>query len=169
MIMCMTVSIYYCQIDLKKIRMKYWLGIKKIKQENMLYFILCLSAWWTLTLLFYDTVFRHVLCFVVAKLHHPANKANHSYTHTHPHREGEKALETKTVLMTIIYCYIYWRTLVWQLAPSPHSRRVPGLNPGWGLSVWSWHVLQVYAWVLSGYSGFLTLPEKHACQVNRWL
>ena len=27
-------------------------------------------------------------------------------------------------------------------------------TPGWGLSVWSLHVLPVYAWVLSGYSGF---------------
>jgi len=34
---------------------------------------------------------------------------------------------------------------------SPHS--------GWGLSVWSLHVLPVYAWVLSGYSGFLP-PSK---------
>ena len=30
-----------------------------------------------------------------------------------------------------------------------------GLNPGWGLSVWSLHVLPVYAWVLSRYSGVL--------------
>ena len=46
-------------------------------------------------------------------------------------------------------------TVVWWLAPSPHSERVPGLIPTWGLSVWSLHVLPVYAWVLSGYSGFL--------------
>ena len=44
-------------------------------------------------------------------------------------------------------------------APSPHSERVPG--PGSrGLSVWSLHVLLVYMWVLSGYSGFLP-PSKN--------
>ena len=32
-----------------------------------------------------------------------------------------------------------------------HSKRVPGSIPGWGLSVWSLHVLPVYAWVLSGF------------------
>ena len=32
--------------------------------------------------------------------------------------------------------------------------------PCWGLSVWSLHVLPVYAWVLSGYSGFLP-PSKN--------
>ena len=37
---------------------------------------------------------------------------------------------------------------------------VPGSNPGWGLSVWSLHVLPVYAWVLSGYFGFLP-PSKN--------
>ena len=31
--------------------------------------------------------------------------------------------------------------------------------PTWGLSVWSLHVLPVYVWVLSGYSGFLP-PSK---------
>ena len=46
-------------------------------------------------------------------------------------------------------------TVVWWLAPSPHSWRVPGSTPSWGLSVWSLYVLPVYAWVLSGYSGFL--------------
>jgi len=46
-------------------------------------------------------------------------------------------------------------TVVWWLAPSPHSKKVPGSTPVWGLSVWSLHVLPVYAWVLSGYSGFL--------------
>ena len=34
------------------------------------------------------------------------------------------------------------------------------LNPSWGLSVWSLHVLPVYAWVLSGYSGFLPPSEN---------
>ena len=33
-------------------------------------------------------------------------------------------------------------TVVWWLAPSPHSKRVPGSNPSWGLSVWSLHVLE---------------------------
>ena len=35
-----------------------------------------------------------------------------------------------------------------------------GSNPGWGLSVWSLHVLPVYAWDLSGYSSFLPLSKK---------
>ena len=39
-------------------------------------------------------------------------------------------------------------------------RIVPGSIPTWGLSVWSLHVLPVYAWVLSGYSGFLP-PSKN--------
>jgi len=30
-----------------------------------------------------------------------------------------------------------------------------GSVPGWGLSVWNLHVLPMYVWVLSGYSGFL--------------
>jgi len=55
---------------------------------------------------------------------------------------------------------IYGCTVVWWLAPSPHSERVPGSTPGWGLSVWSLHVLPVYAWVLSEYSGFLP-PSKN--------
>ena len=46
------------------------------------------------------------------------------------------------------------------LASSPHSERVPGSTPGWRLSVWSLHVLPVYAWVLSRYSGFLP-PSKN--------
>ena len=50
--------------------------------------------------------------------------------------------------------------MVWWLAPSPHSERVPGSTPGWSLSVWSLHVLPVYAWVLSGYSGFLPLSKN---------
>ena len=32
--------------------------------------------------------------------------------------------------------------------------------PTWGLSVWSLHVVPVYAWVLSGYSGFLPLSKN---------
>ena len=50
--------------------------------------------------------------------------------------------------------------VVWWLAPSPHSERVPGLIPTWGLSLWSSHVLPVYAGVLSGYSGFLPLSKN---------
>jgi len=49
---------------------------------------------------------------------------------------------------------------VWWLAPLPHSERVPGSIPGWALSVWSLHVLPVYVWVLSGYSGFLPLSRR---------
>ena len=33
-------------------------------------------------------------------------------------------------------------------------------GPSWGLSVWSLHVLPVYAWVLSGYSSFFP-PSKN--------
>jgi len=40
------------------------------------------------------------------------------------------------------------------------AKRVPVSCPGWGLSVWSLHVLPVYAWVLSGYSGFLPLSKN---------
>jgi len=32
--------------------------------------------------------------------------------------------------------------------------------PGWGLSVWSLHVLPLYVWVLSGYSSFLPLSKN---------
>jgi len=46
-------------------------------------------------------------------------------------------------------------TVVWWYAPSPHSERVPGWVPGWSLSVWSLHVLPMYAWV-----------HKHACWVH---
>jgi len=53
---------------------------------------------------------------------------------------------------------------MWWLAPSPHSRRVPGSVPSWGLSVWSLHVLLVYTWVLFGYSGFL--PPSRSMHVE---
>ena len=46
-------------------------------------------------------------------------------------------------------------TVVWGLAPSPHR-----YDSQLVLSVWSLHVLPVYAWVLSGYSGFLP-PSKN--------
>ena len=44
--------------------------------------------------------------------------------------------------------------------PSPHSKRFLGWNPGLGLSVWSLHVLPVYAWVLTGFFGFLPPPKN---------
>jgi len=49
-------------------------------------------------------------------------------------------------------------TVVWWLAPSPHRKRLPGLNPG----VFLWGVLHVLprAWDLYGYSGFLPLPKN---------
>ncbi|KAF7646406.1 hypothetical protein LDENG_00188220 [Lucifuga dentata] len=43
----------------------------------------------------------------------------------------------------------------------PHSKKVLGLIPRWGrqgLSVWSLHVLPVFAWVSSGCSSF---PHHH--------
>jgi len=52
------------------------------------------------------------------------------------------------------------RTVAWWLASLPHSKRVPGSTPSWGHFVWSLHVLPVYAWVLSWYSGFLP-PSKN--------
>jgi len=39
-------------------------------------------------------------------------------------------------------------TVVWWLAPSPHSKKLPDLNLGWDLSVWSLHVLPVHTWAL---------------------
>jgi len=50
--------------------------------------------------------------------------------------------------------------VVWWLAPSPHSERVPGSTPGWGLSVWSLYVLPEYVWVPSGYCDFLQLSKN---------
>ena len=38
-------------------------------------------------------------------------------------------------------------TVVSQLAPSPHSNRVSGSIPSWGLSVWSLHVLTMH-WIV---------------------
>ena len=46
--------------------------------------------------------------------------------------------------------------MVWWLGPSSHSKKGSGSNSGWGLSVCS----PVYAWVLSGYSSFLTPPKN---------
>ena len=54
-------------------------------------------------------------------------------------------------------CVVVW------LAPSPRNKRVPGSTPGWGLSVWSLHVLPVCA---LGYFRVLWLPptvQKEAC------
>jgi len=39
------------------------------------------------------------------------------------------------------------------------QQKVPGLIPTWGLSVWSLHVLPVYAWVLSGTPASSHHPE----------
>ena len=50
--------------------------------------------------------------------------------------------------------------MVWWLVLLPHTKRVPGSNPGWGLSVYSLHVLPVYAWVLSRYSNFFPLSKN---------
>jgi len=51
--------------------------------------------------------------------------------------------------------------VLWWLAPSPHSKRVPGSIPSWGLSMWSLHVLPVYAWVFSpGTPGFFPPPKN---------
>ena len=47
---------------------------------------------------------------------------------------------------------------MWWLAPSPHSKRVPGLNPSWSLSVWSSSLCML--WVLFGYSSFLPLSKN---------
>ena len=51
------------------------------------------------------------------------------------------------------------------LALLPHSKKVLGsFPPSPGLSVWSLHVLPVFAWVSSGYSGFL--PLQKTCTGN---
>ena len=53
-----------------------------------------------------------------------------------------------------------WDSTVAQwFALLPHSKKVLGSSPD--LSVWSWHVLPVFAWVSSGYSGFL--PHQKTC------
>ena len=57
----------------------------------------------------------------------------------------------------LLHNFVKW---LCRFAPSSHSERVPGSTPSWGLSVWSLRVLPVYAWVLSGYSGFLP-PSKN--------
>lgn len=47
------------------------------------------------------------------------------------------------------------------LALLPRCKKILGLwTAGAGLSVWSWHVLPVAAWVFSGYSGFLPHAGK---------
>jgi len=60
-----------------------------------------------------------------------------------------------------------------------HGGVVPGLNPSWGLSVWSLHVLAVYVLVPSRYSSFFPLfknmhfrlsgDSKLALGVSGWL
>lgn len=54
------------------------------------------------------------------------------------------------------------------LAPTPHDKKVLGLNLAayWSLSVWRLHVLPVRAWVSSRHPGFL--PQSKADWVN-WL
>jgi len=55
--------------------------------------------------------------------------------------------------MVVIICIRGGCMVVWWLALLPHSKRV-GSNPSWGLSVWSLHVLPVYARVFSEFSSF---------------
>lgn len=50
------------------------------------------------------------------------------------------------------------------LAVSPHSKKVVGEIPTLGLSVWSFLVLPVPAWVLSGYCG--CLPQSEDMQIR---
>ena len=38
-----------------------------------------------------------------------------------------------------------------------HSKRVPGSNPGWGLSVWSLHVLMGMSVSVDGYVCFVSV------------
>lgn len=57
--------------------------------------------------------------------------------------------------------FFYWDcSLVLWLAQSPHSKKVCGLIPCWGLSVWSLHSLHDYTWVLSGYANILAQPKN---------
>ena len=58
------------------------------------------------------------------------------------------------------FSYERWVRAAWVVSTVTSQQRVPGSIPTWGLSVWSLHVLPVYAWVLSGYSGFLP-PSKN--------
>ena len=95
--------------------------------------------------------------------HTHTHTRTHTHTHTHTHLwitqrpMSERFYSPKlgtgfTKIRISEGC-----TVVWWLAPSPHSKRVPGSIPTWGLSVWSLHVLPMYASVLSGYSG----PSKN--------
>ena len=52
--------------------------------------------------------------------------------------------------------------MVWWLALSPHSKKAPGWNLGWGRSLLSLHVLPMHLRVLPGSSGFLP-PSKNMC------
>jgi len=58
-----------------------------------------------------------------------------------------------------IFVYYVGCMVAWWLALLPHSKRVPGLIPSWGFSVWSLHDLPIYAWVLSRYSSFIQLSK----------
>lgn len=55
---------------------------------------------------------------------------------------------------------ISWCTVAWWMTLLPHSREVSGCNPGRKLSVWSFYVLLVPAWVFSGYFGFLSQTKS---------
>ena len=48
------------------------------------------------------------------------------------------------------------------LALSSHSKKVLGSIPSQGVSVWSYHVLLLSAWVLSGYFSFF--PQSKTCR-----
>ena len=69
--------------------------------------------------------------------------------------QGTDVIHSKEYTKAFLKGYVVAR-----LASSPHSKKVPGSTPGSSLSVGSLHVLPVYAWVLSGFSGFLP-PSKN--------
>jgi len=56
--------------------------------------------------------------------------------------------------------------MVWGLALSPHSKKVPGSDLSWALSMWSLHVLLLHASVLLGLSGFLPQSKMHGRLVS---
>ena len=56
-------------------------------------------------------------------------------------------------LNIVSHLYPHICMVVWWLA---HNKKVPGLNLGSGLSVWSLHVLPIQAWIYDRYSSSLT-------------
>ena len=74
-------------------------------------------------------------------------------------RYGGNSKACSHVGLRIMHCCSENLLLVLIILRRLFLKSVSGLNPGWSLSVWSLHVLSVYARVLSGYSGFLPLPE----------